>query len=501
MRPYIRKKLVLGTIAGAFLFSGTLKAQYQENALRFSEINVNGTARFQGLGGGHAALGGDASSITANPAGLAFYSRSEVSITPGFESSKSDSRFLNTATRESKNGAFLGNVSLVIANRNRGFSQSKWKGTAMGVSFNRQQSFRRSYGYAGNSTGRRFIDHIASSANSFSDNELKAGYREDSQTGEIYLDYLEGVYYNLYAFDPESDQANAPFVPTERTSPVAPSGYVDNKGSHSQWTFSYAGNYDDKLYIGGSIGFSRISNSQNQMLDERYLSGEVFKSTRYEQWADMSGNGFNFTLGAIYKLNPDFQFGLNLSTPTFMRLRRSLYERASVELIKADDLPTVGRTNPWDFDYSQTGPFRASLGGTWFLPGQLGFVTASADYVGYKGMKISHDREADGSWNNLDGWYKNVVNPRLGVEIRHQTFRVRAGAAYFADPFAGKIVDMKEDRISFSGGIGYRGNKFFADAAVVTGNQKLGFQTFAGSDAGRTTYRDVSGLLTLGFNF
>ncbi len=475
-------------------------AQYQDNALRFSEINVNGTARFQGLGGGHAALGGDASAMMANPAGLGFYTRSEITITPGFETNKSDSRFLSTAVDESKNGFFVGNASLVIANRNEGLRQSRWRGTAMGVSYNRQQTFNRSYGYNGTSTNRRFIDNIVDRANTFTDEELKQGYREDPSTNEVYLDYLEGVYYQLYAFDPENDQPNAAFLPVE-TGPVVPSGYVDYTGSHSQWTFSYAGNYDNKLYIGGAIGFNRISHSTNRVIDERYTSGQVFRSTRYEEWADMSGNGFNLTLGAIYKVTPDVQLGLNMATPTFMRLRRSLYERASVELVTPDDLPTAGRTNPWDFDYSQIGPFRASLGGTWFLPGQFGFVTASADFVGYKGMNIRHNREQDGEWNNLDGWFRNVVNPKLGVELRFQTFRARAGIAYFMDPYESKLIDMVEDRISYSGGLGYRGKRFFADASLVYGSQRSAYQLFDQSDTGRVTFNDLSGLLTLGFNF
>ncbi len=495
------KKLLFVIVACVLTAADPVRAQYQENALRFSEINVNGTARFQGLGGGHAALGGDASAITANPAGLAFYSRSEVSFTPGFESNKSDSRFLSSAVREAKDGLFVGNASLVIANRNDGYRQSKWRGTAMGVSFNRQQTFRRSYGFSGNSTNRRFIDNIVASANTFSDAELDQGYDEDPRTGESYLDYLEGVYYNLYAFNPENDQPGAAFIPAELNSPVAPSGYVDYSGSHSQWTFSYAGNYDNKLYLGGSIGFNRISNNTNRVLDERYISGEVFRSTRYEELADMSGNGFNLTLGAIYKVTPGVQLGVNMSTPTFMRLRRSLYERASVELIEPDDLPTAGRTHPWDFDYSQTGPFRASVGGTWFLPGEFGFVTASADFVGYKGMNIRHNRERDGDWNNLDGWFRNVVNPKLGVEVRFQTFRARAGVAYFMDPYEGKLADMVEDRVNVSGGLGYRGKRFFADASLVYGSQRSAYQLFADSDVGRVTFSDLSGLLTLGINF
>lgn len=503
----IKRILYIGSLFLATSFPLSAQ-QYQENALRFSDIHVNGTARFQGLGGGHAALGGDPSAMTSNPAGLGFYTRSEITVTPGYQSLSSDSRYLSSMVRESKDGAFLGNVSLVIANEVHGFRPTKWRGTAMGISYNRQTTFNRSYGFGGSGTTQyAFVDQLVDNLNDaiqrgdFHRSQLDQGYDVDSRTGEVYLDYLEGVYYNIYAIDPENDDENALFYPVETSSPVAPSGYVDYTGNHSQWTFTYAGNYDNKLYIGGSLGINRIVHSANKVIDERFVNAEVFRRMRYEEWADSDASGFNLTLGAIYKVTPDFQVGVNMATPTFMRIRRSLYEMASVELVEPDDLPTAGRTHPWDFDYTQIGPFKASLGSTWFLPNQLGFLTASADFVGYKGMKLTHNRERDGAWNDLTGWYRNVVNPKVGAEIRYENLRVRAGFAYFMDPYEGKLIDMKEDRMNVSGGLGYRGNRFFVDATLSYGKQQTAYQLFWGSDVGKVTYNDLSGVLTLGFNF
>src|SRR5690606_39400237 len=90
----IKRILYIGSLFLAASFPLSAQ-QYQENALRFSDIHVNGTARFQGLGGGHAALGGDPSAMTSNPAGLGFYTRSEITVTPGYQSLSSDSRYLS----------------------------------------------------------------------------------------------------------------------------------------------------------------------------------------------------------------------------------------------------------------------------------------------------------------------------------------------------------------------------------------------------------------------
>jgi hypothetical protein len=47
---------------------------------QFSTSYSTGTARMQALGGASSALGADLSALTGNPAGLGFYTRSEVNM-------------------------------------------------------------------------------------------------------------------------------------------------------------------------------------------------------------------------------------------------------------------------------------------------------------------------------------------------------------------------------------------------------------------------------------
>jgi hypothetical protein len=60
------------SITFALLASSSSYGQYAADALRYSEMNQTGSARFQALGGNHASLGGDPSAIHGNPAGLGF---------------------------------------------------------------------------------------------------------------------------------------------------------------------------------------------------------------------------------------------------------------------------------------------------------------------------------------------------------------------------------------------------------------------------------------------
>ncbi len=55
-------------------------AQNINEALRYSSENLQGTARFQSMGGAFGALGGDLSSLNINPAGSAVFSNSLITF-------------------------------------------------------------------------------------------------------------------------------------------------------------------------------------------------------------------------------------------------------------------------------------------------------------------------------------------------------------------------------------------------------------------------------------
>ena len=74
----MKRLLVFPILLLVSLFSFS---QVEYDALRLSQQDLNGTARYLGLGGAMGALGGDASSIKDNPAGLGVYRSGEISAT------------------------------------------------------------------------------------------------------------------------------------------------------------------------------------------------------------------------------------------------------------------------------------------------------------------------------------------------------------------------------------------------------------------------------------
>ncbi|MEE0973849.1 MAG: hypothetical protein U0L34_07015, partial [Paludibacteraceae bacterium] len=75
------KKIIF--IAASLIMTMIATAQNQTfyDGLIASNSELNGTARFVAVGGAMGALGGDASTISYNPAGIGVYRSSELSIT------------------------------------------------------------------------------------------------------------------------------------------------------------------------------------------------------------------------------------------------------------------------------------------------------------------------------------------------------------------------------------------------------------------------------------
>jgi hypothetical protein len=125
---------------------------------------------------------------------------------------------------------------------------------------------------------------------------------------------------------------------------------------------------------------------------------------------------------------------------------------------------------PYDFEYSMRTPLRASGGATFFF-GKKGFITASAEYIGYKGMSVSTPDDNQFKSNNrrlIQSSFNNVVNLRAGGEARLDKFRVRAGVGYLPNQYSQNYnVEGKLDRskIQISGGLGYRTERFYVDLA------------------------------------
>ena len=86
-------------IIGLTFISSVATAQTGYDVLRLAENELNGTARFVGMGGAMGALGADISVIGTNPAGIGLFRRNDVSTTFGFNTTMVKSDFAGTSMK------------------------------------------------------------------------------------------------------------------------------------------------------------------------------------------------------------------------------------------------------------------------------------------------------------------------------------------------------------------------------------------------------------------
>ena len=99
--------------------------------------------------------------------------------------------------------------------------------------------------------------------------------------------------------------------------------------------------------------------------------------------------------------------------------------------------------------------------------------------------------------------YAKAHNFRLGTELRFGHFAVRGGAGYYASPFANDINDG--EKITFSGGFGFRDKNFFLDLAYVQTTSKEDYYFYGSenviTDPAKNKFSTYNMLMTLVFRY
>jgi hypothetical protein len=200
-----------------------------------------------------------------------------------------------------------------------------------------------------------------------------------------------------------------------------------------------------------------------------------------------SGSGVNGTIGIIARPINAIQIGLSYNSPTWYHTVSDSYQGTmttqwnnfdyfgdgTTTLNSQGDQTDVVVTN-----YSMTTPSRLNLGGTVFA-GKNGFITADVEFVNYSGGHINSGYSDYDAIDNgkIKDTYQSTINYRGGGEYRFKSFRVRAGYSYMSDPY--RVPNDPNAAISsISGGLGYRGAKFYLDLAIVNSSSNSTYSPY-----------------------
>lgn len=475
----IRRFLLSTTILlGA---AGTAFSQEEADALRYSYLMPQGTARSIGFGGALGAIGGDFSSLSVNPAGIGVYRSSELSFTPSLKMNSSNSTYTGSAMDDDGTRFNINNFGAVFtaAAEGRRYKNSKWKAVSFGIGVNRMADFSGNYTYSG-------FNNSSSASEVFYTDLLQ--YPGDSLTTGT----LAGLGYSSFLTNSYYDTAGVQqfyFLPDYQGG-LNQSRSVKQRGGVSDINISLGGNYEEKLMIGATLGIPTLRYLREVTFREEDATGNPnndFNYFEYKESLKTTGTGINLKLGFIYNFTKFFRAGAAIHTPTLWGMTdqqsRSVtsHTEGFKQYLGVGNNPITRVDAPVnEYNYTMITPWRGLLSAAGII-GKYGFISVDYEYVDYASARFSFE-DIDSYYesevnNGIKSMYKGASNLRIGGEARFDIFMVRLGFGYYGNPYKDK--NMGSERLVYSAGAGIRFDNVFIDLGYSYGTSTFKEQPYA----------------------
>lgn len=512
----IMKKLYISVVALSLCGMPAMAQETYENT-RLIDNDLNGTARYVGMGGAMEALGADISTMSSNPAGIGLFRKSKVDLSLGLVSQQDATKF-NSLDKTNASFDQLGFVYVLNKTSNSGFN----------VGFNYHKS--------------RNFDQILGAANTLtnaSQNKLTyQKYRNKIFTDKKSMTYnqIDGLYMDNLLYNKDAGKYyNYPAT-----------GYLyneENKGYISEYDVSLSGNINNRVYLGLTFGLHDVHYRNYSEYTENFVANaDKIPGLTLNDNREITGTGYDVKFGAIFRPFDEnaFRVGVYVNTPTWYDLTTSNYSTMT------DGTTTVPTRESYDFRVDTPWKFGLSLGHTINNVVALG---ATYEYADYSAMST---RIKDGGY--FDSWYgtyyesshkddamnahtkatlKGVHTLKLGAEFKVMPeWSVRLGYNYLSAMFnedgakngsiaspgsyyasSTSFVNWK-DTNRFTCGVGYAHKNFNVDLAYQYSAQNGEYFPFMNYYEGKTpsnedniaTATKVNNkrhqlLLTLGYRF
>lgn len=449
--------LIIGLLISLPFWGG---AQDFVDALRYSSVKLEGTARSGGMGNAFGALGGDFTGVGINPAGLGLYLSSEFALSPNYGMNKVNSTYLGYSMLETDYKLGMSNLSYVAALPTKKNNGSGLVGVNFGIGYNRLRDFN-SYSIAeGHNSGSSFMDYIAENAN----------YNDWSEFYEELASQADLLQYDTQLKEYWHDIRDAGYGQSQRKS-------FTRSGTLDEYTLGLGLNFNHRLYLGASLGITDLYFRENTTLSEWDEKNNIDFLNDYEFNTSLKtyGTGYNFKLGVIFKPVNEVRLGASVATPTFYSLNDAFDTSMGSSITYEDnETKSYSVSSPFmEYDYDLVTPFKATLSGAVVLA-KKGLISADLEYLDYSIAKLRNGGDGEDFIDqnkDISDIFKPVANLRLGGEYRvTEAFSLRAGyelhpSAFNKTAFGANQPNAGLDYSVYAAGLGYRVNGFFFDVA------------------------------------
>ncbi|MEH6406963.1 MAG: transporter, partial [Leeuwenhoekiella sp.] len=313
-------------------------SQTISDAVRYTNQNITGTARYQGVSGAFGALGGDLSALNNNPASSAIFLNSYASVTAAVDFYDNNTNYFNGLSSSNESDLNFNQAGGVfILNNNQ--ESSGFKKLAFSFNYDRTANFDNSF-LARGTTSTSIDSYFLNSAQGVpldllqtQDNESISDLYQYLGENESYSSQQAFLGYQGFIIDPVEDTSNN----TDYTSNLS-SGNFDqdyssvSTGYSGKASFNVATQYGKKLYLGLNLNSHFIDYRQTTVLfEDNSNAGSDVNSIRFENYLSTLGNGFSFQLGGILAATPSLRLGLTYDSPTWYNIKEETTQSLRTE--------------------------------------------------------------------------------------------------------------------------------------------------------------------------
>lgn len=486
--------IVAAVMAGAM----PMAAQETYENANLVTPDLNGTARYVGMGGAMDALGADLSTINTNPAGIGLFRSSQAKLS-------------------------FGVVSQADAEKFGGESNTKLSFDQVGFVYSMRTGMSSFFNFAFNYNKSRNFNHILSAAgglNGASQNKLSyvKGYEglfdpKANSSGTIVADQnqfnqLDYLYYNVLMHE-QDEKGESVFGYNDASS------YLMNRANYGyigEYSFNVSGNINDRVYLGLTVGVHDVNyNNYSEYTETLLGNGQVAGDVTVADERSITGTGFDIKAGVIFRPVEEspLRVGISVATPIWYDLKTEnytvLYNDTQYGMYDDGESAEI-----YEFKLNTPWKFGLSAGTTVGNYLALGAGYEFADYSSLDSRVItgtsydawtdtySDDSDSDRPMNrHAEETIKGVSTLKLGAEYRPDAaIAIRMGYNYVSpmykkDGYKGVDVNSPgsyyasttdytnwESTQRFTAGLGFNSGKLSFDVAYQYQWQKGEFSPF-----------------------
>ena len=437
-----------------------INAQDVSDALRYSQDDIQGTARFRALSGAFGALGGDMSAVSINPAGSAVFNKSHASFSLSNVEVTNDTKYFNGlgASNDSNFDLNQGGASFVFASNNN----SPWRKFTIGVAYEKTSNHDNSWFALGTNTNNQSIDlYFLNYADGKRLDEISSLPGESLDDAYQDISNVHGfghqqafLGYESFIVEPDdiNNDANTTYFSNLADGTFDHDYSYAATGYNGKISFNIATQYQDNLYLGLNLNSHFIDYERSTLLfEDNTNSGALVNYIEFENNLSTTGNGFSFQLGGILKLTPEFRVGFTFDSPTWYTITEE-----TTQYLATDGDTGFTEINPQIIniypEYKLQTPAKIT-GSLAYIFGKQGLISFDYSSKDYSATKMKPENDFISLNNDINNSLARASTYRIGGEYKYAQFSFRGGYRFEESPY--KNSATVGDLNGYSFGLGY----------------------------------------------